>query len=215
MPREKAMEFGISALSDVELLALVIKSACKGRNVFELAEEIIDLSNGFGNLLTLTFDELTGIKGIKSAKALELMAILEISKRLSKIDRISEPDLNNPGKVVDWLRFTIAYSEQEEFFVVYLNRAGRVLRHETVFKGSRHGTSVGIDEIIRRAILLKSSYILVAHNHPSDNVNPSREDVILTDNLSRAARMMGIDLLDHIIIGRTDYFSFKNHDMLK
>ena len=215
MPREKAIEHGISSLNNEELLALIIKSACKGKTVFDLAKDILELSNGFDNLLCLNYEELVSIKGIKTAKALEFMAILEISKRLSKIEKIAEPDLQSPSKIVDWLRFNLGYSSQEEFFVVYLNRSNSIIRSEVMYKGNKHSANVGIDEIIRKAILLKSSYIVVAHNHPSDNVEPSDADIHLTVNLAKACEMMGIRLLDHIIIGKTDYFSFKNHDMLK
>ena len=97
MPREKAIEYGISSLSEIELLALIIKSAYKGRNVFELSKDIIEAANGFDNLLSITYEELINIKGIKKAKALELMAILEIYKRISRIEKISEPNLDNPG----------------------------------------------------------------------------------------------------------------------
>ena len=84
-----------------------------------------------------------------------------------------------------------------------------------MYKGNKHSSNVGIDEILRKAILLKSSYILVAHNHPSNNIKPSKADIDLTDNLYNACNMMGVRLLDHIIIGKSDYFSFKNNDMLK
>ena len=127
MPREKAIEYGISSLSDIELLALIIKSAYKGSNVFELSKNIIEAANGFDNLLSITYEELINIKGIKKAKALQLMAILEIYKRLSKIEKISEPNLDNPSKVVEWLRFNLGYSLQEEFFVVYLNKQQKIL----------------------------------------------------------------------------------------
>ena len=112
MPREKAIEYGISSLTNNELLALVIKSAYKNKNVYELADDILQLANGFNNLLTLSYEELISIKGIKKAKALEIMAILEISKRLSKIDSISEKQLSNPGKVVEWMRFNVGFSNQ-------------------------------------------------------------------------------------------------------
>ena len=215
MPRQKAMEYGISSLSETELLALIIKSAYKGRNVFELSNDIIEAANGFENLLSITYEELINIKGIKQAKALELMAILEIFKRLSKIDKISEPHLDNPAKVVEWLRFNLGYSNQEEFFVVYLNNACNIIKSEIMYRGNKHSSNVGVDEILRKAILLKSSYILVAHNHPSNNIKPSKADINLTYNLFNACKMMGVGLLDHIIIGKTDYFSFKNNDMLK
>ena len=121
MPREKALRFGISSLNNNELLALIIKSAYRDKGVLELAQDVIETADGFMNLLSLTYEELVSIKGIKDAKALELMAILEIARRLSRVDRISEAELSSPNKVVDWLRFNLGFSVQEQFFVIYLN----------------------------------------------------------------------------------------------
>lgn len=215
MPREKALEYGISSLNNNELLALIIKSAYKDKNVFELADEILSVANGFNKLLSLSYEELISIKGIKTAKALEIMAILEISKRLSKIDMISEKQLSNPSKVVEWLRFNVGYSDQEEFFAVYLNGRGSIIKAEVMYKGSKNSSTVGIDEILRKAIILKASALVVAHNHPSDNVEPSDSDIELTNKLYRASKLVGIPLLDHLIIGKSGHFSFKNNSMLE
>ena len=214
MPREKALEYGISSLNNNELLALVIKSAYKDRNVFELADDILTLANGFNNLLSLSYEELVSIKGIKKAKALEIMAILEISKRLSKIDTINETKLSNPNKVVEWMRFNVGYSNQEEFFAVYLNARGSIIKAEVMYKGSKNSSTVGIDEILRKAILLKASALVVAHNHPSDDCSPSHNDIEITHKLYNSCLMLGIPLLDHLIIGKSNYFSFKSHNML-
>lgn len=215
MPREKALEYGISSLNNIELLALVIKSAYKNKDIFALASDIIDIANGFDNLLSLSYEELISIKGIKKAKALEIMAILEISKRLSRIDHISEKQLNNPTKVVEWIRFNVGYSNQEELFVVYLNAKGTIIKAEVMYKGSKNSSIVGVDEILRKAIILKASGIVIAHNHPSDNVKPSSNDIEITKKLYNASNMIGIPLLDHLIIGKSSYFSFKNHNMLE
>lgn len=215
MPREKALEYGISSLNNNELLALIIKSAYKDKNVFELADEVLGLANGFDNLLSLSYEELVSIKGIKTAKALEIMAILEISKRLTKIEKISEPQLSNPTKVVEWMRFNVGYSNQEEFFAVYLNAKGSIIKAEIMYKGSKNSSIVAIDEIMRKAIILKASSLVVAHNHPSDNVKPSSNDIEITHRLFEASLLIGIPLLDHLIIGKSNYFSFKNHKMLE
>ena len=215
MPREKALENGISSLSDNELLALIIKSAYKQKNVFELADEIIETANGFINLPSLSYEELVSIKGIKKAKALEILAILEISKRLSRVDHISETELSNPAKVVDWLRFSLGFASQEEFFVIYLNSRNAIIKSEVLYKGNRHTATIGIDEILRKAILIKASYLIVAHNHPSDDVTPSNADIELTKRLQRACNLVSIPLIDHIIVGKSSYFSFKNHGMLE
>lgn len=215
MPREKALSYGISSLNNSELIALIIKTGNRDKNVLDLAEEILDTANGFANLMSLSYEELISIKGIKKAKALELMSILEIAKRLTKMETVSEPQLKEPKKVVEWLRTSLGYSPQEEFLVVYLNGKGGVIKSEVLYKGNKNSASVGVDEILRKAILLKANAILAAHNHPSDNVEPSEADVLLTRKLYTSGKMMGIPLLDHIIIGKTGYFSFKNHNMLE
>ena len=215
MPREKALESGIRSLDNVELLSLVLKSAYKNSDVFALARDVIDRAGGFSKLLSLSYEELIEIKGIKKAKAMEILAILEISRRLSRVDKVSEPQINNPDKLVDYLRFSLAYSCQEEFFVIFLNNAGNVIRSETMFKGNSSSSIIGIDDILRKALLLKAKGIIVAHNHPSDNCSPSRNDIEVTSNLLKACLTMGITLHDHIIISRSGYFSFKLHSMLK
>ena len=215
LPREKALKHGITSLSDTELLALILKSAYKDKNVFDLSEEIIDKANGFHNLPSMNYEELTSIKGIKKAKALELMAILEISKRLNHIEFIKQKDLNRPENVVKWLRVNLSYSDEEEFFVVYLNGRGRIIRSMKMYKGNKNASTVGIDAILRNAILLKASYFIVAHNHPSDNIQPSDNDIEMTNKLHSASKMIGIPLLDHIIVGKSDYFSFSNNSMLE
>ena len=154
-------------------------------------------------------------KGIKQAKAMELLAILEISKRLSKMEKISQAELDNPDKIVEWLRFNISFSNQEEFFVIYMTSKGVILKAETMYKGSRNSSCVGIDQILRKAILIKASYIIVAHNHPNDNLRPSDADIELTKSLKKSCDLMSIPLLDHIIVRKSGYFSFKNHNMLK
>ncbi len=214
MPREKAIKYGIASLNNNELLALVLKSAYKDRNVFELAEDVLTLANGFRNLLSLSYEELISIKGIKQAKALEIMAILEISKRLSKVDRICEAQLLNPDKVVEWIRFNVGYSNQEEFFVVYLNGKGSIIKSEVLYKGSKNSSIVAVDEILRKAIILKASGIVVAHNHPSDNVEPSVADINVTKKLYESSLLVDIPLLDHIIIGKSGYYSFKQNKIL-
>lgn len=215
MPREKALSFGISSLSNEELLALIIKSAYKDKDVFDLSADIIEAANGFENLLSLSYEELINIKGIKKAKALEILAILEIGKRLSNIKHIPKGELDAPGKVVEWLRFNLGFADEEHFFVIFLNGRCSIIRSQVMFKGNRFSSNVGIDEILRKAILLKASSIIVAHNHPSDDPRPSRSDRELTARLANACKLLGVELADHIIIGKSSYLSFKNHSMLE
>lgn len=214
LPREKALTVGINSLTNEELLALIIKSGYKDNSVFVLASALIDKANGFDNLLSLNYEELIEIKGIKKAKALEILAILEIAKRLSTIKAVSEQSINNPSNLLDWLRLNIGFSNQEEFLVVFLNAGGKVIKSEILFKGSRNSSVVGIDEVIRKALLLKSSGIVVCHNHPSGRVEPSNPDIQLTENLKKACEMLGLKLFDHIIVSKEGYYSFKQAKLI-
>lgn len=214
LPREKAINYGISSLNNHELLALVIKSAYKEKNVLDLSKDIVEYAGGFDNILSLSYEELINIKGIKKAKALEILAILEIAKRLSRVEYIKEDSLTNPGKIVDWIRFNIGFKNNEEFYVIYLNAAGKVIKSEVLFVGCKNASVVGIDETMRRAILLKASAFVVCHNHPSGNVNPSFADKKITKELKEAGELLSIKLLDHIIVSKDSYFSFLNEGLL-
>lgn len=214
LPREKALNYGFSSLNNIELLALIIKSAYRDQDVFGLSNEILDKAGGFNNLLSLSYDELIQIKGIKKAKALEILAILEISKRLSKVDSVCEDNKLNPLILVDFLRFNLGFSNQEEFFVVFLSSGGKIIKASSLFKGSGDKTIVGVDEIYRNALLLKAKAIVIAHNHPSGNPNPSSEDISLTKRIKEGCDLIGIMLLDHIIISNMAYYSFKEHNLL-
>ena len=182
---------------------MLFRSAYKEKNVFDLTEEILEKAGGFNNLLSLSYDELVSIKGIKKAKALEILAILEVSKRLAKVDSVSENRTLNPLILVDYLRFNLGFSSQEEFFVVFLGAGGRILKASTLFKGTGDRAIVGVDDIFRNALLCKARSIVVAHNHPSGNCNPSKEDIDITRRISEGSKLVGITLLDHIIISNT------------
>lgn len=214
MPREKAINYGFSSLSNNELIALILKSAYKDKNVFSLTEELLEKAGGFNNLLSLNYDELVSIKGIKKAKALEILAILEVSKRLSKVDSVSQNNSLNPLVLVDFLRFSLGFSSQEEFFVVFLGGNGRIIKACTLFKGTGDKAVVGVDEIYRNALLLKARAIVIAHNHPSGNTSPSPEDRNITERIKKGCDLIGISLLDHIIISNTSYYSFKSNNLL-
>lgn len=214
MPREKALNYGICSLTNSELLALIIKTGYDNRDVFHLADDVIEMANGFENLLSLSYEELTYIKGIKKAKAMEILAILEIAKRLSKIDMVKQEELKDMSKVIDWLRFSHGFSKKEEFIVLYLNARNAIIKTEVEYTGNKNSSVVGIDQILRKALLLKANSIIVAHNHPSGIVVPSHEDIEVTNALSKGARLVGLELLDHLIISNSDYFSFRKMGLL-
>ena len=214
LPREKALYYGLQTLTNKELLALVLKSAYKNTNVFSLSNDVINKAGGFRNLLSLTYDELIEIKGIKKAKALEILAMLEIFKRLSRVDSIEDSKNMNALKLVDFLRFEIGFKEREEFYLILINSKGDILKAESMYRGTSEYSPVAIDEILRNALMNKTKYVVVAHNHPSDNVEPSEADVKLTKAISDGCRAVGLKFLDHLIVSRSSYFSFKSAGLL-
>lgn len=214
LPREKALKYGINALTNEELIALIIKSGYKNHDVFCLSKDVLDKAKGFRNLLSLSFEELISIKGINNAKALEIIAILEIAKRLCSVDEIKEEILDSSSGLIDYLRFNIGYSSQEEFYVFYLNSQGSIIKEELLFKGTKNRSLVGIEEVIRRALLNNASAFVVSHNHPSGKVIPSKADIEITTSLAKAGALMNIPLLDHIIVSRYGFYSFKQEGLL-
>ncbi len=215
LPREKALTYGIQTLNNNELLALVLKSAYRNTNVLAMSNDLINKAGGFRNLLSLTYDELIEIKGIKKAKALEIMAMLEIFKRLSRIETIQDSgNTINPLKLVDFLRFEIGFKEREEFYLILINGKGEIIKAESMYKGTSNYSPVAIDEILRRALLKKTKFVVVAHNHPSGNVNPSDADIKLTRAISEGCSHVGIKLLDHLIVGQSSFYSFKSSGLL-
>ena len=214
LPREKALHYGLQTLTNKELLALVLKSAYRNTNVLSLSNDVINKAGGFRNLLSLTYDELIEIKGIKKAKALEILAMLEIFKRLSRVDSIEDSKNMNALKLVDFLRFEIGFKEREEFYLILINSKGDILKAESMYRGTSDYSPVAIDEILRNALMNKTKYVVVAHNHPSDNVEPSEADVKLTKAISDGCKVVGIKFLDHLIVSQSSYFSFKSAGLL-
>ena len=209
LPREKALNYGISSLNNDELLALILKSAYHNSNVLTLSNDLIKKAGGFNNLLSLDYDELVEIKGIKKAKA------LEIFKRLSKVETIKDSDCSiNPLMLVDYIRFNIGFKDQEEFFLVLLNNKGKIIKAESMYRGTSESSMVAVSEILRKALLLKTKYVVVAHNHPSGNINPSDADKRITKAIFDGCRQVGIIFLDHLIVSADSYFSFKSQGLL-
>ena len=165
-------------------------------------------------MLSLTYDELIEIKGIKKAKALEILAMLEIFKRLSRVDSIEDSNNMNPLKLVDFLRFEIGFKEREEFYLILISSKGIILKAESMYRGTSEYSPVAIDEILRNALRMKTKYVVVAHNHPSNNVAPSQADIALTKAISDGCKTVGLKFLDHLIVSQSSYFSFKSAGLL-
>ena len=208
-PREKLLLKGRAALSDAELIAILIGSGSADETAVGLSKRILSsLENKLSQLAKLSVRDLTQFKGIGEAKAISIIAALELGRRRKN----TEPDKR--VKITDsQTAFEVVYSNlgdlnHEEFWVIFLNRANEVLGKENISKGGVSGTVVDPKVVFKQAVQFPASAIILAHNHPSGNLEPSSADHQLTKKLKEAGKALDIPVLDHLIIGERDYFSF-------
>jgi len=213
-PREKAYKLGFECLSDSELLAIVLKSGYKGTSSVQLANQLLTKQNGLAGLMNLSLEELMSIKGIKLAKATQILAYLELAKRISWSHCTNDSFINTPDMVIEWLKKSIGLESLEYFVVIFLNNQNKVISYEKYSDGSINEVKVNINEILRKAILKHSNKIVVAHNHPTGNCHPSKNDVEMTNRMIQAATLLNIVIIDHLIITNNDYYSFKQHELI-
>ena len=171
-PREKALSLGIDALSNRELIAVILKTGCKDCSVLELADEILERCNGVSNIGRIGLDELIKIKGIKKVKAIELLASLELAKRITYGDSRNKDTVSDPGSLTKWLKYKIGNMDQEYFITVFLNVKNEILAYEITSKGTADSSLVHPRDVFKKAVRNNTSKIIVAHNHPSNNCNP-------------------------------------------
>jgi DNA repair protein RadC len=208
-PREKVKEFGIKSLSDRELLALVLRSGIKGKSALELADDLIKQANGIQGLNGLEYENLIRINGIKSAKASEICAISELSRRMAFYQSTNVDIVDQPQRLVQWLKKEMGSLKQEHFLVVFLNTKNHIIGYRPLFIGGLDRSIVHPREVFKHAINHSAARIVVVHNHPSGDVTPSENDWNVTQVLEEAGQTMGIPLLDHIIISERGYTSLR------
>lgn len=214
-PREKALLYGIENLSNVELLALLIRCGTKKASAVELAQQILAISGGMDRLIHLQLCDLVEIKGIKSAKALEFLASIELAKRIKNVPFHSTPEIKTAMDVFNYIGPRLSFENQEHFYVLFLNTKHRVIKEKLLFLGTLNMSVVHPREVFKEAVSCSSAAVICVHNHPSGNPEPSKEDVELTKSLMDIGVMMDIPVLDHIIIGKETYFSLKANGFLE
>ncbi|MDO4466194.1 MAG: DNA repair protein RadC [Bacillota bacterium] len=212
-PREKALRFGFDVLSDEELLAIILQNGNRHTLVFEMAKEVLDRSEGLSKLFDLSVNELMQIPGIKEAKALNLMASVELCKRVLR-KSVYQTVIQSPVDVFNWFQMEIGFDKQEQFVVIFVDSKLRIITHKILFKGTLTESSVHPRNIYKEAFLANAHSILCVHNHPSGDPTPSQADISFTQQLFEIGMMMGIELRDHIIVGRNKWFSFKQQKYL-
>lgn len=212
-PREKALRFGLKSLTDVELLALMLQSGNKNRSVFAIAKEVFEVSNHLSNLFDLSPHRLMQIQGIREVKALQLLASIELCSRATKASAYSHV-IAAPNDIVQWFKLEYAYEKQEHFVAVYLDTKGKIISHHLLFKGTLNESCVHPRDIFKEAFLENACSVLCIHNHPSGDPHPSDADIRCTKQINEVAQVMGIHFLDHIIVGKDGWYSFRQSQYL-
>ena len=214
-PREKMINNGAAVLTDSELLAILIGSGTKEKSALDIARDLTAEGGMLRNLATARdVKELAKMKGLGLAKAATIIAALELGRRVALAEPQSRDSITSPEDGVALLMPRLRYETKEHFLVVLLNSKNKVLQIEQISEGSLNSSVVHPREVFMPAVLHHAAAILAAHNHPSGDPTPSKEDKDLTKTLSEAGKYMGIPVLDHIIIGDASYFSFKEHSYL-
>lgn len=200
-PREKLLARGPAALSDAELLALLLRTGLAGKGVLQLAQELLDEFGGIAGLLQTQAEDLKRIKGLGgSAKRAELVAVLELARRALAEQLRERAALDSPNAVKDYLRLQLAHKKHECFAVLFLDNQHRLLALEELFRGTLSQTSVYPREVVLRALHHHAAAVVLAHNHPSGSVQPSRADEALTQALKAALALVDVRVLDHVIV---------------
>ena len=212
-PRERLMHAGAQAVSNSELLAIILRTGSGKENVLRLAERLFFSFHDLTGLARASLTELQEVKGIGPAKAVEIKAALELGRRLTAFAPADRPHVTSPGDGANLLMGEMGLLEQEELRVILLDTRNAVLRIVKIYQGSLNSAQVRIGELFKPAIKENAAALIVAHNHPSGDPSPSQDDIRVTREIVKAGRLLDIQVLDHLVIGRGRYVSLKERGL--
>lgn len=213
-PRERFIQNGPESLSNHELLALMLRTGTKEESVLQLSNRLLTHFEGLRLLKDATLDEMTSIKGIGMAKAIQVLAAVEIGRRISSLSYDDRFVIRSPEDGAKYVMNDMRFLSQEHFVCLYLNTKNQVLHKQTIFIGSLNASIVHPREVFKEAFRRSAASIICIHNHPSGDPAPSREDIEVTKRLAECGKIIGIDVLDHLIIGENKYVSLKEKGYL-
>ncbi len=214
-PREKMQYKGIASLSDAELIAILIGSGNSEQSAVDLARDILGLaSNNLNKLGKLGIHDFTTLKGVGPAKAVNIMAALELGRRRKSAELNSDQKIKSSNDVYTIFHPLLSDLSHEEFWIIYLNRSNRIISRLRISQGGISGTITDVRIIMKKGLELLASSIVICHNHPSGNKEPSEADIRITGKIKEAAAFFDISLLDHIIVTDNGYFSFADNGTL-
>ncbi|WP_414046178.1 RadC family protein [Macrococcus equi] len=213
-PRERLMIYGADKLTNQELLSLIIGSGVRDESVYKVSDNLLGQVDSIKALRYLTLQELTQIKGIGERKAATILAVIELAKRMHTHSMEEKIRIKSPQCVAELLMERMRYLTQEHFIILMLNTKNVVIHEQTVFIGSLNASIIHPREIFKEAIKRSAANIIAVHNHPSGCAEPSYEDIEVTRRLVNVGELIGIDLIDHIIIGDGEFISIKERGQL-
>ena len=210
-PYEKLEQYGAESLTNAELLAIIIKTLTKEETAVGLAQQILKLNTGKENnlkfLMDLTVEEFTKIKGIGKVKAIQLKAVCELSTRINSVTSYKEKQILHPRDIAEILIEKMRFEKQEILKVAMLNNKNKLLKIKDVAKGGGNFVTASMKSILNEAVRIQAEKIILIHNHPTGDPTPSMQDIKFTQNVEQASKILGIQLLDHIVIGNINYVS--------
>lgn len=214
-PREKLLQKGKLALSDAELIAILIGSGSRNESAVELSKRILQQNkNNLNALGKLSVQQLMNFKGIGEAKAISIIAAMELGRRRRSEEALELIKISSSNSVFEVLQPLIGELQHEEFWILYLNNSNKIIEQFQISKGGITGTLVDVRITLRKALELGATSLILAHNHPSGNLNPSEADKQLTQKLKTASESLDIKVLDHLIVTEKSYFSFADEGIL-
>lgn len=212
-PRERLQYYGPTALSNAELLAILLRVGTPGENVIALSTRLLTQFGGLGGLARASFGELATIRGLGTAKTAQLKAAIELGRRLLVTSPDARPQITSPLDAANLLMLEMGSLEQEHLRTLLLDTKNRVLASPTVYVGNVNASIIRVSEVFREAVRENATAIIVAHNHPSGDPTPSPEDVQVTRSIVEAGSLLGIDVLDHLVIGHQRFVSLKERGL--
>lgn len=207
-PRERLLKYGTKILSNEELISIILRTGIKKVSVKELSNNILKNVNDITNLKNITINNLKNINGVGEVKAITLLAAIELGRRVYSKKEEKNIKLNNSLKIYEYMKEKLYDKKQEYFYALYLDSKKCLIEEKLLFIGTLNRSIVHPREIFKNAYLLSASTIICIHNHPSGDTLPSKEDIMLTNMLVKIGKIQGINVIDHIIIGNNNYYSF-------
>ena len=209
LPRERLAKEGVEALSNQELLAILLRTGTRQASVFEIAQKVLNNLSSLTDLKKMTLQELQSLSGIGRVKAIELQAMIELGHRIHKHETLEMESILSSQKLAKKMQQELGHKKQEHLVALYLNTQNQIIHQQTIFIGSATRSIAEPREILHYAIKHMATSLILVHNHPSGAVAPSRNDDQVTKLVKEACDLMGIVLLDHLIVSHSNYFSYR------